>query len=86
MIEKNHPLLTQPNRTFVAMSDIHENFYDHNEVIYNPALPYDERLQLLKQKMKKCFHKRISPKLAMQIADIVYDMDKAIKLIRTCFQ
>jgi hypothetical protein len=40
---KRHPLQTNPNYTFVCVSDITEEFREHNDVLYNPGLPYDKR-------------------------------------------
>ena len=81
---KWHPLMQKPNITFVTVEDISEMYCHMNDVVYNPALPYDERLLLLQKKILQNYRRNIPYELAVEIAHELYDMDSVVTKLRKC--
>ena len=81
---KRHPLQTNPNYTFVCVSDITEEFREHNDVLYNPGLPYDKRRAMFLRMFQKNFNNTSNFTTADvdTICNEVHDMNHVIDLIR----
>lgn len=78
-----HPLAPSKILPFVCVTDIRSDVYPYmNHVIYNPSLPYDERREMLKKKVKEAFNVSLPRKALDELSLIEYDMNYFIRQIK----
>lgn len=78
-----HPLAPSKIMPFVCVADVRTDIYPHmNHVIYNPSLPYEERREMLKKKVKEAFNVSLPKKALDELSAIEYDMNYFIRQIK----
>ena len=77
-----HPLMQIPQITFVTIADVTESFCEFNHVIYNPSLPFENRVEMLKRSIKKLFRRNLSDEQLTVIGNETNDMQKVVDILR----
>ena len=78
------PLCTVCMTPFICLSDITDEFHEHNVVFYNPNLPEDTRREKLKEASVKYFNLKLDDARRSTLTPLrPSDMDTFIQLYRS---